>query len=804
LPHAAAGEALLLINGIPASIASIIGAHHGRPWENGTGVSDDIKELLEESEDEIYRNFSYGLRLWGNRKRRPAWLNVQKDFFDWVWELEGYSFMSDIPEISDSCAVILSGLLVMADWLSSNVDYFPLFRYGEVIPDDISLRETTGISRIKLPPVWKPSPTPDGFKLTQERFGFLPNDVQNAVIEAVTGSTDPGLLILEAPMGIGKTEAALLAAEEFPEKRVSGMVFALPTQATANGIFSRVIDWGKGQTAENILSIRLAHGMASLNEEYSYLLGKGRHVENIVDDYEEDRLEAHEFFGGSKQALLADFVVGTVDQVLLAALKQKHFMLRHLGLCGKVVIIDECHAYDAYMNEYLERALQWLGKYHAPVIMLSATLPYERREALVSAYLGYPKDNENGAWKKNIEYPLLTWTDGNQIRQKEINYTGDRRNVDIIRIPCCSGDEAQAEKIGDVLESDLKNGGCAAIVLNTVGRAQAFSNAIKKRFPEKRVLLLHSRFISEDRLKYEEALLQFAGKKSTKVDRDGLIIVGTQVIEQSLDFDVDLMVSDLCPMDLLLQRIGRLHRHPVHDAMRPAELKRAKCFVLGADGVLNKGGVSVYGEYLLMRTSGFLPDTMTLPDDIAPLVQKVYDETYKLGNEPDGYEEALKKETNNRAEMKQSADTFRLTAPGKYKTINEFLGTDILTDEDHAIAQVRNGESSHDVLVLFKTAAGLSRMPWVYSDRFDAETCPDDSLCRAISGQRLRLPSWILWDDVKDEMKMPEHWSQSIWLKNQALLVLDLEGKKTIGKYIISYTKERGLSVERRNEKENE
>ena len=128
-------------------------------------------------------------------------------------------------------------------------------------------------------------------------------------------------------------------------------------------------------------------------------------------------MQVHQWFRGSKQALLACFVIGTVDQLLMAALKQKHVMLRHLGLAGKVVIIDECHAYDAYMNCYLDRALEWLGWYRVPVILLSATLPARRRAELVEAYQQKRTSAPDAPWKTSCGYPLLTWTDGEEVRQ---------------------------------------------------------------------------------------------------------------------------------------------------------------------------------------------------------------------------------------------------------------------------------------------------------------------------------------------------------------------------------------------------
>ena len=799
MPHGIAGEILLLIKGCPASLAAIVGAHHGKPWEKGPEIAREIEDIIEEDEDDIYRNFDYALRLWGGKARRNEWIKAQDGFYKWALDQIGIESVQALPVIGDSEAVLLSGLVVMADWLASNEEYFPLIAYDQDEPKNMKDRVELAKKKMNLPPTWRPSFVADFKSLSKERFGFYPNEIQKEVIESVIDSTEPGLLILEAPMGVGKTEAALLAAEEFSEERAAGMMFALPTQATANGIFTRILEWGKGQTRDNAVSIRLAHGMAAMNEDYIALLDCDKHSECAVDDYEDNRLIVHEFFQGSKQALLADFVVGTVDQVLLAALKQKHFMLRHLGLCGKVVIIDECHAYDAYMNEYLERTLQWLGAYRTPVIMLSATLPYERRAAFVDAYMGFPESVKDELWRKSMGYPLLTWTDGKTVCQKEINYYGTKRDVEIEKLESTDTLQEQLSQIVEILTESLKDGGCAAIVANTVKRAQVLATSIQEALPEKHVLLLHSRFISEDRIEYEKELLVQVGKKSTRSDRDGFIVVGTQVIEQSLDFDVDLMITDLCPMDLLLQRIGRLHRHPVHDEIRPSQLKTAKCYVIGAGDRLEKGSVRVYGDYLLMRTKGFLPKKITLPTDIATLVQSVYDDTCQMQEEPEGYSKAYNDNELKRIKARKDADAFRLLPPGKEKTINKFLEAVAIADEEEAKAQVRNGDASVEIIVIFSTKNGITRAPWRYKDDLELTVCPSPSMCRQIYNQRVRLPAWVTGMIDFSVLEMPKEWEKSTWLRGQHLLILDESGKAEIGDLVIQYDHSYGLNVERRD-----
>lgn len=290
--------------------------------------------------------------------------------------------------------------------------------------------------------------------------------------------------------------------------------------------------------------------MAELNENYLRLQGRGVQLEE--DAQEEHRVQVHQWFRGNKQALLANFVIGTVDQLLLAALAQKHVMLRHLGLAGKVVIIDECHAYDTYMNCYLDRTLEWLGWYKVPVILLSATLPARRRTELVEAYR-QKKAAPDAPWKTSCGYPLLTWTDGAEVKQTAVPSDAPGQTVQLTTLT--------EPELPALLRRKLAEGGCAGVIVNTVKKVQKIAQLLRESLPDKEVQLFHAQFLMPDRAARENQLMARIGKGSAPECRNDLIVVGTQVMEQSLDIDLDVLVTELCPMDLLLQRIGRLHRH---------------------------------------------------------------------------------------------------------------------------------------------------------------------------------------------------------------------------------------------------
>ncbi|MDO4477411.1 MAG: CRISPR-associated endonuclease Cas3'' [Lachnospiraceae bacterium] len=224
MPHGVAGEILLLLKACKPSIAAIVGAHHGKPWEQGAEIRLQIEELLEDDGfSEVVRQFQYSPLLWGKKANRNTWIETQDEFYEWALSVVGITQVSQLPDISESDAVILAGLVVMADWLSSNEEHFPLIEYHGASCVDIEQRAKVGISKINLPACWHPKCDRDFEKMTMDRFGFLPNSIQVEIMKTVAESEQPGLVILEAPMGMGKTEAALLAAEEFSENRVFGL-----------------------------------------------------------------------------------------------------------------------------------------------------------------------------------------------------------------------------------------------------------------------------------------------------------------------------------------------------------------------------------------------------------------------------------------------------------------------------------------------------------------------------------------------------------------------------------------------------
>lgn len=788
-PHGLSGEAILLHLGCPAGIAAVVGSHHGCPQE----IGEDLEDWLE-----CYEENFYGLE----GEESPAGVRWEALWQEWL-ELAlcacGYASIKDLPQLDIPAQVLATGMLIMADWISSNTTYFPLLELGDtgqslVYPGRIQ----NAWERLALPQPWNPTLYGMGVSDFRERFGFEWNTVQQGMVRAAEESVQPGIFILEAQMGVGKTEAALAGAELIASKLgCSGVFFGLPTQATANGLFPRLKQWAQQQSEKVQHAIRLAHGMAELNEEYQVIF-HGTAVQN--EDGDQTGLVVHPWFEGRKQALLSNFVVGTVDQLLMAALKQKHVMLRHLGLAGKVVIVDECHAYDAYMNRYLDRALNWLGAYGVPVILLSATLPARRRRDMILAYQNERAEKtECSSWNGSQAYPLLTWTDGIKVRQRNIRLGQPSRLIYI--------EQADRQQLPVLVEGIVSKNGCVGIVVNTVRQAQQLAQELMDIFPERSVLLIHACFLMADRSERETKLLQLLGKQSDPKQRKGMIVVGTQILEQSLDIDFDALITQLCPMDLLLQRLGRLHRH---QRQRPSGLEKAVCMVLDQDAP-DDGTTAIYGKWLLYRTAQLIPKQIVLPDDISPLVQQ----TYQNGTEvlPEG-DPALVfwQEHQQTIKRKESAaQKFRIPNFDELdETIHGLLDNNLGDGEWAAQASVRDGTPGLEVLVLEWRGSGeVAFLPW----QFDGAAVPGDRIpsqqeCKRILRQRLRLPSALCGKRLDDtiaalerlrQLVVPE-WSHAPLLQEELFLFLDEQGKTELCGYQLAYTREMGLQCKRKEE----
>ncbi len=806
-PHNIAGEALLRKFDerfrCPEDISSIIGGHHGRP------VSKSVidKQFLTYSIN-YYQTEQEKDPLW------KLWDMTQRNILDRALAGAGFESASEIPVLSIPGQVQALGMLTMADWIASNTNYFPLISIDEEGVIDSKARFETGMSKWFHTYGWTPDELLDTAREFEHRFGFLPRPEQKIFIDTIALTTHPGLFILEAPMGIGKTEAALMGAEQlaFQTDR-KGIFFGLPTQATSNGIFPRIESWldniyeNDGSKKE----LRLIHGKANLNPDYAALTNAG----NIAEDSPYEAFITNQWFSGKKTAILDDFVVGTVDQFLLSALKQKHLALRQLGFAKKVVIIDEVHAYDAYMSQYLQMALTWMASYDVPVILLSATLSSESRYELTSAYLrglGIKTNKmqvEGQPIKEYLSttaYPLITYTDGEAVHQVREFPVNEERRIVIERI--------QDSDIITVIDQVFANGGGnIGIIMNTVKRAQEFAQELTGLYGEETVELLHSSFLATERVRKETALVKMLGKENISSRPEKKIVIGTQVIEQSLDIDFDVMISELAPIDLLIQRLGRLHRHK---RPRPSGCKEPKLYLLGCSPNLEfqKGSEAVYGGYFLARSQYFIGDEISLPGDISSLVQAVYGEREILlaPQEKEKYDNYKREADDRRKEKKNKAETYRLRSPylGDHTnklTLHDWLEnlTEDKSDEG-GHSQVRDTDESIEVIVLQKLEHGYGILFGDMSGQDLSGRILEKCIGMMIAGETIRLPNVLcmtykidgtiheLEDVYKDNFM---DWNESGWLKGSLGILFDENMNCRLNGYLLHYDQKYGLSYKK-------
>jgi len=816
VPHALASEAIAERRNWSRNIAIVLGGHHGKP-PSESSLAADL--------DAFPNNTGFN---------DQSWLAVQDELFEYALQLIGMCPNDPIFQlkIEKTAQVILTGLLIMADWLASdqkNFPYLPLLVLPEML-ESPGKRAITSWNELSWPQSLEVSNDYQGSCFFSQRFGFEPRPSQTAVIEELAAVQEPGLVIIEAPMGEGKTEAALAAAEIMAKKSGCGGLFvALPTQATSDGMFPRVERWIESLNDQSKHSIFLAHSKNLFNKNYRDLFQEcSASVQVGIDsDVNEQRSTAvvNDWFFGNKRGILADFVVGTIDQLLMGGLKQKHLALRHLALANKVVIIDECHAYDAYMSSYLYLVMSWLGAYKVPTIVLSATLPNSKRKQLIDSYLlkdstpkttAVPGYNIAGSiavppkWADTTAYPLLTFTDNQSISQIEPEKSARKLQVKLQRF-----DE---NSLISKLEALLPDGGCVGIIANTVARAQQFFKLCVTRFGSDHVVLHHSQFIVPDRMQKESELREQLGPPVDNPNRPPLlIVVGTQVLEQSLDIDFDTLFTDICPMDLLIQRIGRMHRHT--GRKRPSALQEARCYVMGIleNGHYESNSEAIYSRHLLMNSDILLPDDLLLPDDISMLVQQAYSEKglEDASAFPDEYRTEMQSYQDSIVQKQERASAFQISKPvGGAKTLVGWLDTsvDVGITGKLGEATVRDSGDSIEVLIIQQHSDGRFRLlPWL--DQHGGAVIPKDGIpqidiARTMARCSVKLPAffcapWRISHTIYELEQsnidnLPHCWQDAACLEGELFLVLDDEYKTELGGQVMYYSREIGLSRERR------
>lgn len=609
-------------------ISAVLGAHHGRlnpPNERGYLP----QRLISDSASRID---------WNAERMASAWK---------IWDLfeEGripFTLTDDSPALW-----WLAGLTSVADWIGSDERFFPPERKDAVT--DAAFRAQKALDAIGFH-----SPDLKGNLTFEQLFDFPPNEMQ---IKALAAITEPGVYVIEAPMGMGKTEAALCAAYQLMiSGKAKGIYFALPTQATSNRMHLRMNEFLARITPDAPMS-RLIHANSWLTTSDCGIQPTATFRKSSA---QEDARTGRDWFASTKRALIAPFGVGTIDQALLGVVAAKHFFVRHFALAGKVVILDEVHSYDLYTGTLIDTLITTLEGLGCTVIVLSATLTGKRRGQLLS-------QSGNELNDPNLPYPLISG------RRKEMHIEPIAaeppapRNV---KVDFVNAEKATEEAIALALE-----GGAVLWICNTIDAAQKqyqrFEKMTQGKFP---LGLLHSRFPYWQRELLENEWMERFGKSGET--RCGSILVSTQVVEQSVDLDADLMITELAPTDMLLQRLGRLWRHEREN--RPVNAARL-CIVEEARSLeefrtmptkeikqeLGSKGL-VYDPFVLLRSLEVWQgqNEVSIPAQIRSLIEATYE---TRDNEPESwcklYEDVYGKALAHRQKALMSSNVWNIPLP---------------------------------------------------------------------------------------------------------------------------------------------
>ena len=531
------------------------------------------------------------------------------------------------PENMSAAIAALNGFTILCDWLGSDGEYFKPYPH-ESLEKYLNISRQKAEERVREAGFFEPvaGDAPTAFT---ELFGWQARPLQAAVDNIPDALlTRPMLTIIEAPTGEGKTEAAFTLAHRIGRHQGTDELYvALPTTATSDAMFKRLQEHLRGRLHLPAELVQLVHGQAFLVRDDLSI--------QPLDNGDGEAHPALTWFEPKKKALLAPFGVGTIDQAELAALNVRHNALRLIGLAGKVVILDEVHAYDTYMTTIIARMLEWLAALGSSVILLSATLPAARRRQLAEAYTGRPSALAPAELEK---YPLLltVGADGHHADTPEAEEK--KRNIDLGLLHFTEDDwDGKARW----LLAQAENGGCACWIANTVRRAQQmFMALLDLDTTGVDCTLLHARFPLDDRQRIEEDIAARYGKEDNSLRPPKGIVIGTQVLEQSLDIDFDVMAVDLAPIDLVLQRIGRLHRHKRDRPTAHATPRAYVNFERNEAGQLRIGADRFYGPYLLLKSWEVITRAEAesgrfhLPHDYRPLIEAVYNETPPEENHP--------------------------------------------------------------------------------------------------------------------------------------------------------------------------
>jgi len=679
------------------NIAIIAGQHHGALHPRALSINSSSENI--------------GGNIW--EAKRTDEINSLKAFFK-----------SEFPStLSEAQIKVLSGLTCVSDWIGSGQCFDNNVHYTEQ-----DIKDAVRNAGFKKYPITQAL----SFK---DIFGFETNETQEKFLESID---KPGVYIIEAPMGIGKTELSLYAAYNLIQKNyANGIYFALPTQLTSNKIHERVQSFIKKvfsdvQDAQTLL----LHSNAKL----------------ISDSIGAEASPGNSWFSTSKRGLLYSFAVGTLDQALLSVMNVRHCFVRSFGLAGKVVIIDEVHTYDCYTGTILDYLVSHLREIGCTVIILSATLTAKRR----SEILKIQTDTNN--------YPVLT------------GIQDENKSIFTVPLPPMKNKTVsfkfnkEQECIAEAINR-AKEGQQILWIENTVDKAQEIYKTFAWQVKDAgcKCGLLHSRYTPIDREHKENLWVNLLGKDTPKNVRCecGRILVGTQVLEQSLDIDADFIISRFAPSDLLLQRIGRLWRH---ESTFRSNLAKREIWLIDADLVKAKANpvsefgstAIVYSTYVLCRSlevfkQKSLTGQILVPGDIRTLIE----ESYKDRKETESDMQKLLNEVTEGSKKHLGTTSLKHLANSTISAVSVVANDENIptryTDENTVpILILKSIDKTEDYYSLTLANGSIHKLRRNRNDSPENRSISVSLMQHMVMIRRSKAPSPLLWTDA-EKLGLPKY-----------------------------------------------
>ncbi|HMM72805.1 MAG TPA: CRISPR-associated helicase Cas3' [Rhodocyclaceae bacterium] len=692
-------------------------------------------------------------------------------------------------EISRDLSWWLAGLAVLADWIGSNTRYFPYRNSDQSSAEywQCARRQAAfALSDCGVLPVHSRGELP-----FVELFPDIaqPSPLQRWVAD-LDLPTGPQIHLLEDVTGAGKTEAAVMLAHRLmAQGQADGFFIGLPTMATANAMYGRIAAV-YARLFEGDASLALAHGNRGFVEAFARSVlppVTAEHDSAQQDETASARCAAW-LADHNKRALLAPAGVGTLDQALLAVLQSRHQSLRLLGLSHKVLLVDEVHACDAYMLGVLCVLLQFHARAGGSAILLSATLPSAMKRKLLAAF-ARGREHTNIPALTQMAYPLATtWYAEAPHRIYEIpldTRPSVRRTVAVRAV-------ADQEALIDTILSALDAGRCVCWIRNTVADALDAFELFRDRIPDERLMLFHARFALCDRLDIEARVLTQFGPESGPAERAGRLLLATQVVEQSLDLDFDLLVTDLAPIARVIQRAGRLCRHVRDQAGRRLMVPEATdgrgspcLWIYGPAWTETPAGdwfkrtfpkaAAVYPDHgqLWLTAQALRRGSIAMPQDARALIEGVFGEAAEI---PEGLQRSA-----DRAQAQGYADASQ--AQANTLTFEAGYSADGTDWWSEARTPSRLGEPSINVVLARWDGDSLKpwadhddpRQAWAYSavrvaERLIARAVEPESPARktAIEAVRDTLPGQGRWSVLLPLEETSNGWVAPAWAMPRA------------------------------------